>query len=66
MNVLTFQSIVEKKGCLLISSTPSGPAPGKGNDTVLSSGGIVSFYRSLYSIYCAGMTGGRVKAVLHL
>lgn len=25
--VLTFQSIVEKNGCRLISSTPSGPAP---------------------------------------
>lgn len=25
--VLTFQSTVEKKGCLLISSTPSEPAP---------------------------------------
>lgn len=25
--ILTFQSILEKNGCLLISSTPSGPAP---------------------------------------
>lgn len=25
--VLTFQSMVEKKECRLISSTPSGPAP---------------------------------------
>lgn len=26
-HILTFQSILEKNACLLISSTPSGPAP---------------------------------------
>lgn len=28
---LTFQSMVEKKACRLISSTPSGPAPTEDN-----------------------------------
>lgn len=52
---LTFQSMVAKKWCLLISSTPSGPAPieePQGQRSDYYNHSVTSYTRTIYGFKC--------------